>query len=65
MVVGVSTYTPPSEARADVVQKDVREAISKLIAYTARDLGFDASRSQALERFGELVNTCTLHSNFF
>ena len=50
MVVGVSTYTPPSEARADVVQKDVREAITKLIAYTARDLGFDASRSQALER---------------
>ena len=58
LMVGVSSYVPPKAARADVLEQDARAAISKLIAHTAQDAGFEGTRRRALDRFEGLVDMC-------
>ena len=58
LMVGVSTYVPPTAARADVLEQDVHAAVSKLIAHMAQDAGFEGTRRRALDRFEGLVDMC-------
>ena len=58
MRVGVSSYVPPTAARADVLEQDARAAVSKLIAHVAQDAGFEGTRRRALDRFEGLVDMC-------
>ena len=59
-MVGVSSYVPPTAARADVLDQDARAAVSKLIAHVAQDAGFEGTRRRALDRFEGLVDMCCL-----
>ena len=54
-MVGVSSYVPPTAARADVLEQDARAAVSKLVA---QDAGFEGTRRRALDRFEGLVDMC-------
>ena len=55
-MVGVSTYVPPTAARADVLEQDAHAAVSKLIAHMAQDAGFEGTLRRALERVEGLVH---------
>ena len=57
-MVGVSTYVPPTAARADVLEHDEHAAVSKLIAHMAQDAGFEGTLGRALDRFEGLVDMC-------